>query len=111
MGCNCGNIVVSGTELKFALALDLPSPLTMDGVDFRATFYIYRNRAVTIEKADMVRGEEGTYVVVLDTTPLGSGGTIRCQVEVELPDSDCADGVRTEIIKLDTNQMVIDGVR
>lgn len=89
--------------MKFALSLELPGGLTMDEVGFEALFYVYSNRTVTIPKSGMTRIDGDTYVVTLDTSLIG-GGRIKCQVRVEIPDANMADGVRTEIIGIVTDE-------
>ena len=111
MGCGCENKTVVGTELKFALTLDLPGGLTMDDVDFTASFYIYQGRSADIPKSDMERQDDGAYVCVVDTSRLGSGGEVKCQVEVSVTDSSCDDGIRTEILTLYTGEYISDGLR
>ncbi|WP_455639781.1 hypothetical protein [Parabacteroides sp.] len=111
MNCENSNISVIGTEIKFALTLSLPVPFTMDDVDFIAKFYIYSDRVKEIRKTEMQREDKNTYICVLDTQSIGYGGRIKCQVEAYLPDNACPDGVRTEIIRLETDQSVINGVR
>lgn len=108
---NENNLSITGTEMKFALSLELPGGLTMDDVEFEARFYIYSNRTVTITKSGMSRLDEGTYIVTLDTSLIGGGGRVKCQVRVEIPDANMADGVRTEIIGLETDETVRYGVR
>lgn len=108
---NENNPSISGTEMKFALGLDLPGGLTMDDVEFEALFYIYSNQTVTIPKSGMGRLDENTYIVTLDTARIGGGGRIKCQVRVEIPDANMADGVRTEIIGIETDETVRYGVR
>lgn len=88
---NENNPSISGTEMKFALGLDLPGGLTMDDVEFEALFYIYSNRTATIPKSGMGRLDENTYIVTLDTARIGGGGRIKCQVRVEIPDANMAD--------------------
>lgn len=48
MGYGNDNVSITGTEMKFALSLELPGGLTMDEVGFEALFYVYSNRTVTI---------------------------------------------------------------
>lgn len=107
---NDNNITITGTEMKFALSLDLPGGLTMDDVEFEAVFYVYANRTVTIPKSGMTRQASDTYVMLLDTSRLG-GGRVKCQVRVEIPDANSESGARTEIIAMDTDETVRNGVR
>lgn len=110
MGYGNDNVSITGTEMKFALSLELPGGLTMDEVGFEALFYVYSNRTVTIPKSGMTRIDGDTYVVTLDTSLIG-GSRIKCQVRVEIPDANMADGVRTEIIGIETDETVRYGVR
>lgn len=77
---NESNLSITGTEMKFALGLDLPGGLTMDDVEFEALFYIYSNRTETIPKSGMGRLDENTYIVTLDTSRIGEvdGSGVRC---------------------------------
>ena len=77
------NISVIGSWIKFALSLDLPGSLSMDDVGFEAVF---------------------------DTSRLGTHGRIKCQVRVDIPDANVESGVRTEIIRIDTDEIVRNGV-
>lgn len=110
MGYGNDNVSITGTEMKFALSLELPGGLTMDEVGFEARFYVYSNRTVTIPKSGMTRIDGDTYVVTLDTSLIWEG-RIKCQVRVEIPDANMADGVRTEIIGIETDETVRYGVR
>ena len=104
------NISVIGSWIKFALSLDLPGSLSMDDVGFEAVFYIYGNKAVVIPKSGMIRQDGDTYILVLDTSRLGTHGRIKCQVRVDIPDANVESGVRTEIIRIDTDEIVRNGV-
>lgn len=94
MGYGNDNVSITGTEMKFALSLELPGGLTMDEVGFEARFYVYSNRTVTIPKSGMTRIDGDTYVVTLDTSLIGEG-RIKCQVRVEIPDANTANSVQT----------------
>lgn len=108
---NENSISITGTVMKFALSLDLPGNLTMDDVVFEARFYIYGNKVETIPKSGMVRQDSGTYILALDTSLLGGDGRVKCQISVDIPDANCEDGVRTEIIRVETDEIVRNGVR
>ena len=95
------SITIVGTQIKFALSLSLPDRLSMDEVDFSATFYAVSNRCVAISKEGMSRQDDGTYVCIVDTDTLGAG-RIKCEVEALLPDSSMPDGKRKEVIFIDT---------
>ena len=109
MGClddKCATVV--GTEIKFAITLDLPAPLTMEKVDFTATFYCLRDR-LEIKKEEMIRQDDGSYIAIVDTSKIGAG-EVKCDIEAQLPDSQCADGFRTERIRLTTGEVVRGGL-
>lgn len=111
MDCGCVSKSVVGTELKFALSLSLPGSLTMDDVDFTASFYIYQGRSVDVPKAEMAKQDSDTYICVVDSSRLRSGGEVKCQVEVQVPDSACTDGIRTEIVTIHTGEYLVHGLR
>lgn len=104
------SITIVGTQIKFALSLSLPGQLSMDEVDFAATFYAASNRCVVIGKEDMLRQDDSTYVCIVDTDMLGAG-RIKCEVEVLLPDSSMSDGKRKEVVFIDTGESIHYGLR
>lgn len=104
------SITIVGTQIKFALSLSLPGQLSMDEVDFAATFYTVSNRCVVIGKEDMIRQGDNTYVCVVDTDTLGAG-RIKCEVEALLPDSSMPDGKRKEVVFIDTGENIHYGLR
>lgn len=95
-----------GTELKFNCSLSLPSDLTMDGVDFSATFTGENGKSLEIKKADMKRVDEKNYLALVDTSLVGKGRYI-CTFTVYIPDEDFADSLRTEIFDVLTNVVVV----
>ena len=97
------SITIVGTQIKFALSLSLPDRLSMDEVDFSATFYTVSNRCVPFDKGDMIRQDDGTYVCIVDTDTLGAG-RIKCEVEALLPDSSMPSGMRKEVVFIDTGE-------
>lgn len=96
MGYGNDNVSITGTEMKFALSLELPGGLTMDEVGFEALFYVYSNRTVTIPKSGMTRIDSDTYVVTLDTSLIGgrpdqvpgAGGDPGCEHDGRRTDGD-----------------------
>lgn len=104
------SITIVGTQIKFALSLSLPGQLSMDEVDFAATFYTASNRCVVIGKEDMLRQDDNTYVCIVDTDTLGAG-RIKCEVEALLPDSSMPDGKRKEVVFIDTGENIHYGLR
>ena len=82
----------------------------MDDVGFEAVFYIYGNKTVVIPKSGMIRQDGDTYILVLDTSRLGTGGRIKCQSGWISRTLMSSLGVRTEIIRIDTDEIVRNGV-
>ncbi len=104
------NITNNGTQAKFAISLSLPNGLTMDDVDFSATFYVQRGYSVYVSKETMQKQEDGTYTAIVDTEGMGSG-LVKCQVEALIPDSQIEGGLRKEIVTVVTAEEVRHGVR
>jgi hypothetical protein len=94
---------VEGTQIKLGISLFLPGELTMDEVDFTASFYIYPERARVFEKSGMSRVNENLYTVTVDTAAMGVG-EIQSQFEVILPDG------RREKFKKNTNVFIASGM-
>lgn len=90
----------TGTELKISVALSCGGK-TMDEMDFVCDFYTSQAKVVRVEKAVMIRQEDGTYVAIVDTTGMASG-TIQMKATAQIPDADCPDGVRIEVSTIDT---------
>lgn len=95
-----------GTELKLNISVDQISGYTMDDYDFTAEFYCFSNRRIQLAKDAFIRSDENNYVAVIDTRSLGAGA-VKCKVTAYIPDSDCADGLRTEVCVIDTGLKVV----
>lgn len=91
----------TGTEIKVAVSLECAGK-TMDDFNFVCDFYTRRNQIARVMKSDMHRESESTYIAVVDTSLMPSG-TIMMSVNAQIPDSDCADGMRTEKATICTN--------
>jgi hypothetical protein len=98
------NTTVKGTVMKFAVSLSLPGSWTMDDVDFSASFFVYTSDSLAFGKDEMIRVDENTYTVEVDTGELSSG-VICYQVKVVLPDG------RVEIAGGKTMELVVNGLR
>ncbi|MGM9862704.1 MAG: hypothetical protein ACI305_00365 [Lepagella sp.] len=97
-------VTLSGSEIKFNIKLTMPNDLTMEKVEFSATFFTRPGDGVTIDKQAMTKCDDGSYNCVLDTAAFRGIGLIYCDVEVRLPDNDCADGYRTERVRVQTGE-------
>ena len=63
-------------------------------------FWTWRD-SVTIPKEEMIRLDADNYIAVIDSTKIGRG-TIKVQTTVQISDTDCPGGIRTEIYTEDT---------
>lgn len=97
-------VTLSGTEIKFNVNLTLPNDLTMEDVEFNATFFTHPCDSVKIGKQSMTKCDDGSYNCVLDTSAFRGSGLIYCDVEVLLPDNACVDGYRTERVRVKTGE-------
>lgn len=86
-----------GTEVKLNISI-VPSVLqyTMDQFDFSIDFY-GDNGMLNIPKAQCIRVDESNYVAIVDTSVTGSG-SLDARVTAFIPDEDCDDGLRTEVV-------------
>lgn len=101
-----GNIQLEGTELKYNLQLTLPSGLSMDDVDFTARFFIVSSRMQVITKADMTRVDKDNYTMIVDTSVIGYGVNIKCEVDVEIQDETAENGKRMEKILIELGENI-----
>lgn len=88
-----------GTIYKLCIHID-GLPGTMDDVAFTCRFWTFKE-SITLPKEEMLRVDADNYVAVIDSKLLGRG-TIKVQTTVQIPDSDCPGGIRTEIYTEDT---------
>lgn len=88
-------MIYRGTDLKFAINIESPG-FKMDEDDFTIEL-VNGRRKLTIEKDQMVQGDDGWYLC-FDSSDIGAGD-ITIIVYAYVPDSDFDDGVRTEVYK------------
>lgn len=101
------NIIYFGSEIKLNIRLEPIGDFTMDNYEFECEFYCYTSRKVTITKAGMLRQDENNYLAVLDSKNLGSG-SLKCKITAYVPDTDCEDGLRTEVLIINTGLQIFD---
>lgn len=97
---------VVGTELKMNIAIEPIGDLHMEDYDFFAEFYTRSTSIIRIEKEQMVRLDADNYIAVVDTDTTGTG-SLKCKLTAFVPDPDCVDGFRTEIVRLDAGVVII----
>lgn len=102
-------MTVLGTELKFNVHLEPIDGFHMAEYDFEYAFYVFRNRAVLIKKADMEKIDDDNYLVKItkeDALKIGKG-MIYAEATAYIPDNDFVDGTRTEKLILCTEVTII----
>lgn len=99
-------IVYYGTELKLNVSIEPIGGYSMDDYDFDVEFYCYSNRKVMLNKSALIKDDSNNYLAIVDTKNLGTGA-LKCRVTAQIPDADCNDGIRTEVLVLDTGIQVM----
>lgn len=100
------NKICFGSEFKLNVGLEPIGDYTMDNYDFECEFYCYTSRKVTLSKAGMIRQDENNYLAVLDSRSLGTG-VLKCKITAHIPDADCEDMLRTEVLVIDTGLQIM----
>lgn len=95
-----------GTELKLNINIEPIGEITMDDYDFEVDIWCSLKRIVTIAKSEAIRVDEKNYIVCVDSSLLGHG-QIKAKVTAYVPDNDFEDGVRTEVVYLNTNIEIV----
>lgn len=95
-----------GTELKLNINIEPIGSITMDDYDFEVEVYCSVKRIVIVPKKDAIRIDNNNYVILVDTMETGAGD-LKCRVTAHIPDDDFADGLRTEVVGLDTGINII----
>lgn len=95
-----------GTELKLNINIEPIGDITMDDYDFEVQVYCSIKRVVIIQKKDAVRVDSNNYIVLVDTTETGAG-ELKCKVTAHIPDADFSDGLRTEVVGINTGITIV----
>ena len=86
-----------GTEVKLKISIFASTAnYTMDDFDFSVEFYGNIGK-VELKKEDCIRLDENNYLAVVDTATTGCG-VLDARVSAFIPDADCEDGFRTEVV-------------
>ena len=86
-----------GTELKLNININIPiGNYTMDDIDFSIEFYGNKG-VVSVQKDKCIRVDESNYLAVVNTATTGCG-VLDARVTAYIPDADCEDGLRTEVV-------------
>ncbi len=98
-----------GTELKINVNAELGGGQHLGGVHFECEFYAGKNtdKCVVLTKEDMVRIDDDNYVGIVDTRRIGVG-EYWCKLIVHVPDRNCTDGIRDEVVRVNTGVKVVE---
>lgn len=99
--------IIRGTEIKFILNVEPIDDLHLIDLDFTVRAYCKGSTQEIIIPKDMCVGEDAdNFIVPVDTTGLGTG-LLLLDVTVFVPDDIFANGLRTEIVRLETEVTII----
>lgn len=98
-----------GTELKLNVNIAPFGEITMDDYNFEVEVYCSPKNAITIAKQDSIRIDSDNYMILVDSAILGAG-SIKCKVTAYVPDTDFEDGLRTEVVGMDTGLKIIKNI-
>ena len=100
------NNIFIGSEFKLNVSIEPISDFTMDDYDFECEFYCYANRKVELKKHELIRSDENNYIATLDSKALGNG-TLKVKIIAQIPDADFDDGLRIEVLVINTEINII----
>lgn len=95
-----------GTTLKILVHFEVEGK-TMDDCNFKCEFYGRSQKKVIKTKKELLRIDEQNYVAIIDTNEIGAG-SIMCKLSVEVPDADCPNGMRKEVVRTSANVNVVE---
>ena len=95
-----------GTEMKLNISVDPIGDITMETYDFIVDVFCSPTKVLTISKEDAIKVDANNYIVLIDTTALGTG-KVKVKLTAIIPDDDFSDGFRTEIAIVDTGINIV----
>ena len=96
------DIVDIGTEVKLNVNLDPIDGLHMSGYDFAVDFYTFIDNRLAFKKEDMTQIDDDNDSVIVATAKVGCG-ELKAKITAYIPDSDCKDNYRKEILSVSTD--------
>ncbi len=91
-----------GTDLKLAVTATLGQDVHLSGVDFSCAFFRRGGtERLLLTKQQMTYVDDDTYMAVVDTTAVGPGDYLM-RLTALIPDPDCPDAIRREVVTVDT---------
>lgn len=94
------NMVSLGTELKINISMEPMDGYTLASTEWFCEFYSKRVK-VKVSKEDAIKVDDNNYICTVDSRVVGRG-ELMAHIEVQIPDSDFADNLRTEALTFST---------
>ena len=102
------------TELKLKVGIEPMGGLHMSQYDFEIEAYCNKKSVATSsKKGDVltnlvaIDGDEDNYIALIDTSVTGAGN-LKCRIVAYIPDTDFSDGLRTEVVVIDTGIPIVE---
>lgn len=102
--------VVEGTQKKLKLRIDPIGGHTLSSYDFTVEYFTSAMRVVKLTKEECLKRDDNTYIIRVDTALTGTG-ELKVNVVLFIPDSDFIEGVRKEVLDLETDYVIIARLR
>lgn len=98
-----------GTEIKINVHVEPIDGFHMADYDFKCQFYVYTNRFILLNKADMKEIDKDNYLAIItsDSALKIGRGVVKLKFTAYIPDADFPDGLRTEIAEVVCKDAVI----
>ena len=102
--------VYIGTEIKLNVNIAPSNGVVMDDYDFEMEVFsntlFSSAKKVVIKKSEATRVDESNYMICIDTSIVGVG-ELTCRIVAHIPDGDFADGLRTEVVVVNTGIKIV----
>lgn len=95
-----------GTELKLNLSIDPIGSAHMSTYDFIVDVFCNPIKSIKIEKSKANKVDDDNYILCIDSNAIGKG-KVKVKVTAHIPDEDFEDGLRTEVVVVDTGISII----
>lgn len=101
-----GSQVFFGSEIKLNVGIEPIGGYHMKDYDFECEFYCNTNKRIVLNNEMMIEQDDDHFLAVLDSKELGKG-VLKCKLTAYIPDGDCKDGKRTEVLVIDTGIQIM----
>lgn len=95
-----------GTELKLNINIEPIDGVSMSSYNWEAELYCNTRKVVKIPKSSAKKKDNNNYIIMLDTNEVGVGA-LRCRITAQIPDTDFADKLRTEVTVINTDINIV----